>query len=193
MAKATKLDFSEVLVAPGAQAPRRCAVTQRRIMPPSPLEAHLLEEARLSLKYKEPTATRVNLSNADRAFGARVAGEVARLHGEEGLPEATISIEARGTGGQSFGAFAAAGMLLVLEGDANDYVGKGLSGGTLAILPPRRARFRACDTIIVGNTVLYGATSGKAFFAGRAGERFAVRNSGAIAVVEGTAITLAST
>jgi glutamate synthase (NADPH/NADH) large chain len=114
-----------------------------------------------------------------------LAGEIARKHGEAGLPEDTITIEATGTAGQSFGAFATRGMLLVLEGDANDYVGKGLSGGTIAIYPPRRSRFRADANVIVGNTVLYGATSGKAFFAGRAGERFCVRNSGAIAVVEG--------
>jgi glutamate synthase (NADPH/NADH) large chain len=101
------------------------------------------------------------------------------------LPESTVVIEAQGTAGQSFGAFATRGMLLMLEGDANDYVGKGLSGGILAVRPPARARYKASENVIVGNTCLYGATSGKAFFAGRAGERFAVRNSGADAVVEG--------
>jgi glutamate synthase (NADPH/NADH) large chain len=125
------------------------------------------------------------LTNADRAFGARLAGDIARKHGAEGLNDATVVIEASGTAGQSFGAFATRGMLLVLEGDANDYVGKGLSGGVLAIRPPARSSFKAHENVIVGNTCLYGATSGKAFFAGRAGERFAVRNSGAVAVVEG--------
>jgi glutamate synthase (NADPH) large chain len=110
---------------------------------------------------------------------------VARKYGAEGLPEGTIVVEASGTAGQSFGAFAVRGMLLVLEGDANDYVGKGLSGGVLAVRPPARARYKAHENVIIGNTCLYGATAGKAFFAGRAGERFAVRNSGATAVVEG--------
>ncbi len=128
---------------------------------------------------------KVALTNADRAFGARLAGEIARKHGAEGLRDSTVVVEATGTAGQSFGAFATRGMLLVLEGDANDYVGKGLSGGVLAVLPPARAPFKAHENVIVGNTCLYGATSGKAFFAGRAGERFAVRNSGAISVVEG--------
>jgi glutamate synthase (NADPH/NADH) large chain len=145
----------------------------------------MLEDARLGLKYGEPCSLQVSVTNADRAFGARLAGEVARRFGGEGLKDGTITIEAKGTAGQSFGAFATRGMLLVLEGDANDYVGKGLSGGVLAIRPPARARFRADQNVIVGNTVLYGATAGKAFFAGRAGERFCVRNSGAIAVVEG--------
>src|SRR5207248_2641883 len=145
----------------------------------------LLEGARLSLKYREQTSMQMRLRNADRAFGARLAGELARKYGAEGLPEGTVVVEATGTAGQSFGAFATRGMLLVLEGDANDYVGKGLSGGVLAVRPPARSAFKAHENVIVGNTCLYGATAGKAFFAGRAGERFAVRNSGAIAVVEG--------
>jgi glutamate synthase (NADPH) large chain len=145
----------------------------------------LLEGARLSVKYGAPTTMQIALTNADRAFGARLAGEVARKYGGEGLPEATIIVESTGTAGQSYGAFATRGMLLVLEGDANDYVGKGLSGGVLAVRPPARAPYKAHENVIVGNTCLYGATSGKAFFAGRAGERFAVRNSGAVAVVEG--------
>jgi glutamate synthase (NADPH/NADH) large chain len=110
---------------------------------------------------------------------------VARRFGSAGLPDGTIVVEVSGTAGQSFGAFATRGMLLVLEGDANDYVGKGLSGGVLAVRPPARARYKSHENVLVGNTCLYGATSGRAFFAGRAGERFAVRNSGAVAVVEG--------
>ena len=180
--KARALDFSDVL-APSEGA-LRCARRPAE-HPASAQGDDLLAEARLSLKYGEPTTVRVSVTNADRAFGARLAGEIARVHGAAGLPEGTIAIEAFGTAGQSFGAFATRGMLLVLEGDANDYVGKGLSGGTIAAFPPRRSRFRASDNVVVGNTVLYGATSGKAFFAGRAGERFAVRNSGATVVVEG--------
>ncbi|HEY6462321.1 MAG TPA: hypothetical protein VIY73_19270, partial [Polyangiaceae bacterium] len=151
----------------------------------SSTEEALLEAAHHSVKYGAPSTMQVVLTNADRAFGARLAGELARKHGAEGLPDATVAIEATGTAGQSFGAFATRGMLLVLEGAANDYAGKGLSGGVVAVRPPARAPYKAHENVIVGNTCLYGATSGKAFFAGRAGERFAVRNSGAVAVVEG--------
>jgi glutamate synthase (NADPH/NADH) large chain len=150
-----------------------------------PLDLALLEATRLSGKYGEPSGARVTVTNADRAIGARLAGELARRHGAAGLAEGTVAIEATGTAGQSFGAFATRGMQLVLEGDANDYVGKGLSGGVLAVRPPAGATFRADANVLVGNTVLYGATSGRAFFAGRAGERFCVRNGGASAVVEG--------
>ncbi len=150
-----------------------------------PTDEALLEGTRLSLKYGEPTTMQIHLTNADRAFGARLAGELARKYGAEGLREGTIVIEATGTAGQSFGAFATRGMLLVLEGAANDYVGKSLSGGVVAVRPPARSAFKAHENVIVGNTCLYGATAGKAFFAGRAGERFAVRNSGALSVVEG--------
>jgi glutamate synthase (NADPH/NADH) large chain len=153
--------------------------------PASSLDESLLDAARLSLKFGEPTAMQVHVSNADRAFGARLAGEIARRYGADGLRDETITIEVKGTAGQSFGAFAVSGMLLVLEGDANDYVGKGLSGGVVALRPPARAAFRASDTVIAGNTCLYGATSGRLYMAGRAGERFAVRNSGAVALVEG--------
>jgi glutamate synthase (NADPH/NADH) large chain len=182
--KAKLLDFSDVLRAPDAGRTLHGAGGQSE-RAASAVDEAMLEGARISLKYGEPSAMQLTISNADRAFGATLAGEIARRYGGDGLPDATITIEATGTAGQSFGAFAARGMLIVLEGDANDYVGKGLSGATLAVRPPARARFRADQNVIVGNTVLYGATSGKAFFAGRAGERFAVRNSGAMAVVEG--------
>jgi len=189
--KASMLDFSKVLSAEAAspsEVSRGALVASASpasALAPSPTDEAIMEGSRLSLKYGEATTVQVTLTNADRAFGARLAGEVARRYGAAGLPESTIVIEASGTAGQSFGAFATKGMLLVLEGDANDYVGKGLSGGVLAVWPPARARYKASDNVIVGNTCLYGATSGKAFFAGRAGERFGVRNSGAEAVVEG--------
>ncbi len=190
--KAGTLDFSKVLVAKPQIAPGiprdsdgATKSAAASALAPSATDEAVMQAARLSLKYGEPTTIQVVLTNADRAFGARVAGEVARRHGSAGLPDSTIVIEASGTAGQSFGAFATRGMLLVLEGDANDYVGKGLSGGVLAVWPPARARYKAGDNVIIGNTCLYGATSGKAFFAGRAGERFGVRNSGADAVVEG--------
>jgi len=114
-----------------------------------------------------------------------LSGEVAKRHGHAGLPDDTINVRFTGTAGQSFGAWASPGMTLHLSGDANDYVGKGLSGGILAIAPPVESTFRPDEQVIVGNTVLYGATEGEAYFAGVAGERFAVRNSGVAAVVEG--------
>ncbi len=114
-----------------------------------------------------------------------LSGEVAKRYGHEGLPDDTISISLTGTAGQSFGAFLARGITLDLEGDANDYVGKGLCGGRLVVRPPERAAIQPDESIIVGNTVLYGAIEGECYFSGIAGERFAVRNSGAVAVVEG--------
>jgi len=117
--------------------------------------------------------------------GAMLSGEIARRFGSKGLEPETIRFRFSGSAGQSFGAFLARGVTLELEGDANDYVGKGLSGGKLIVYPPRNSSFEPEKNILVGNVVLYGATSGEAFFNGRAGERFAVRNSGATAVVEG--------
>jgi glutamate synthase domain-containing protein 3 len=114
-----------------------------------------------------------------------LSGEIARKHGSKGLDPGTIHFRFSGSAGQSFGAFLARGVTLELEGDANDYVGKGLSGGKLIVYPPRNSSFPPEENILIGNVVLYGATSGEAFFNGRAGERFAVRNSGAIAVIEG--------
>jgi glutamate synthase (NADPH/NADH) large chain len=180
--KAKLLDFSDLLHKP--EGVLHCVEKQDHGLD-HVLDHTLIDAARMSLKYKEPSTFQVQVFNKDRALGAMLAGEIARKHGKDGLRDGTITIECHGTAGQSFGAFAVRGMLLVLEGDANDYVGKGLSGGTLAIRPPARSGFKADQNVIVGNTVLYGATSGKAFFAGRGGERFAVRNSGAIAIVEG--------
>src|ERR1700686_2907356 len=114
-----------------------------------------------------------------------LSGQIARRHGSAGLPDDTIRIQFHGCAGQSFGAFLTKGVTLTLEGEANDYVGKGLSGGRLVIYPPRNSRFVPEENILVGNVCLYGATSGEAYFNGMAGERFAVRNSGAMAVVEG--------
>jgi glutamate synthase (NADPH/NADH) large chain len=179
------LDFTDVLFTVGDESGPRHGdgcVRERR---DGPIDQAVLDGARLSLKYGEPSSIKVSLENHDRAAFARLAGEIARRYGAAGLPPGTVHIQASGTAGQSFGAFAVSGMLLVLEGDANDYVGKGLSGGVLAIYPPVRSTYRAHTNVIVGNTVLYGATSGRAFFAGCAGERFAVRNSGASTVVEG--------
>ena len=126
------------------------------------------------------------IRNVDRTVGAMLSGEVARRHGHAGLPEDTISIHFTGTAGQSFGAFLARGVSLELVGDCNDYVGKGLSGGRIVVRQPKGVSRDPTENIIVGNTVLYGAIAGEAYFEGVAGERFAVRNSGAVAVVEGT-------
>ncbi len=127
----------------------------------------------------------VPLRNVNRTVGGILSGEIARRRGAAGLPEGTIEIGFSGSAGQSFGAWLAPGVTFSLRGETNDYTGKGLSGGVVSVRPPERARFRAEENMIVGNTVLYGATAGRAFFRGLAGERFAVRNSGACAVVEG--------
>ncbi|HEX4595810.1 MAG TPA: hypothetical protein VH157_16100 [Bryobacteraceae bacterium] len=124
------------------------------------------------------------IRNVHRTVGAMLSGEIARRYGSAGLPDDTIRFEFNGSAGQSFGAFLAKGVTLTLEGDANDYVGKGLSGGKLIVYPPKTSTFQPEENMLVGNVVLYGATSGEAFFNGMAGERFAVRNSGATAVVE---------
>ena len=118
-------------------------------------------------------------------MGGLLSSEIARRHGTEGLPEGSIEVKLRGSAGQSFGAWLAPGVCLALEGDANDYIGKGLSGGTLIVRPHRGATYPAEDNVVIGNVALYGATQGRAFFRGLAGERFAVRNSGAVTVVEG--------
>jgi glutamate synthase (NADPH/NADH) large chain/glutamate synthase (ferredoxin) len=125
------------------------------------------------------------ISNTNRTVGGLLSNAVTRAHGAAGLPPGTIRFTLRGSAGQSFGAWLAPGVELTLVGDANDYVGKGLSGGVIALRPPDDAAFRAEENVIAGNTILYGATRGRAFFRGVVGERFAVRNSGAIAVVEG--------
>jgi glutamate synthase (NADPH/NADH) large chain len=183
--KARSLDFSRMLKAPKAGAVLHRTIEQDHGIA-HVADRTLIECARPALDRGEQVTISFGITNAHRTFGAMLAGEVARRFGADGLAEGCIGIEVTGTAGQSFGAFAAKGMSISLEGDANDYVGKGLSGGIVAVRPPESSTFIAADNVIVGNTVLYGATSGRAFFAGRAGERFGVRNSGASAVVEGT-------
>jgi glutamate synthase (NADPH/NADH) large chain len=182
--KAAALDFSRVLSVEDAPEPVVPKEAQDHGIA-DVLDVHLMQRARASLERGEPTSIAVEVQNKDRAVGAMLSGAVAARFGATGLHEGTIVVDATGTAGQSFGAFLATGITLSLQGDANDYVGKGLSGGVLAIRPPPGAGFVAHENVIVGNTCLYGATSGKAFFAGQAGERFCVRNSGATAVVEG--------
>jgi glutamate synthase (NADPH/NADH) large chain len=138
-----------------------------------------------ALEHRQPVTLSRPIRNVHRAVGTMLGYEVTRRWGASGLPDDTITVQFTGSAGQSFGAFVPRGITLVLEGDANDYVGKGLSGGRIVVAPPRDATFAAEDNVIAGNVVLYGATSGAAFIRGVAGERFAVRNSGATAVVEG--------
>ncbi|KZT28486.1 NADPH-dependent glutamate synthase [Neolentinus lepideus HHB14362 ss-1] len=150
------------------------------------LDNKFVDEAEPALTKGLPVHIECDVTNTDRALGTSLSYRVSKLYGEEGLPKDTIHIRMTGSAGQSLGAFLAPGITLELEGDANDYVGKGLSGGRLVVYPPKQSTFKAEENIIIGNVCLYGATSGEAFVRGIAAERFAVRNSGAHAVVEGT-------
>ena len=150
------------------------------------LDHKLIEAAQPALEKREPVLIEQSISNVNRTVGAMLSGEVAKRYGHAGLPEDTISVRLAGTAGQSFGAFLAHGVSLELTGDGNDYVGKGLSGGRVVVRQPKDCKRDPLENIIVGNTVLYGAIGGEAYFEGVAGERFAVRNSGAVSVVEGT-------
>ncbi|KAI1447436.1 glutamate synthase [Annulohypoxylon stygium] len=149
------------------------------------LDNKLISEAEMTLDKGLPSRIECDIVNTDRAMGTSLSYQVSKRYGEAGLPMDTVHVNIKGSAGQSFGAFLAPGITLELEGDANDYVGKGLSGGRLIIYPPRSAVFKAEENILIGNVCLYGATSGTCFFRGVAAERFAVRNSGATAVVEG--------
>lgn len=149
------------------------------------LDRKLIAESRAAIEQKKPVRLKHAIGNVDRAVGAMLSYEISKRYGEEGLPEDTIRIDFKGNAGQSFGAFLAPGVTFTLRGDANDYVGKGLSGGKISVSPAEESPIVAEENILIGNVVLYGAISGKAFFRGIAGERFAVRNSGAYAVVEG--------
>src|SRR5207302_55192 len=149
------------------------------------LDHEIIALAQPALEHGHPVQIELPIRNGNRTVGGMLSGEIARRYGEAGLPNDTIRIALRGSAGQSFGAWLAHGVTLTLHGDANDYVGKGLSGGRLVVRPPADSRIPAEENIIVGNVVLYGATGGEAYFRGIAGERFCVRNSGAIAVVEG--------
>jgi glutamate synthase domain-containing protein 2/glutamate synthase domain-containing protein 1/glutamate synthase domain-containing protein 3 len=184
--KAQKLDLTPILQMPEVPAhiPTRRIHEQDHGLDKA-LDNLLLELAKDALQHKTPVQLQLPIRNANRTVGTILGSEVTRRYGAEGLPDDTIKIRFTGSAGQSFGAFLPKGISLTLEGDANDYFGKGLSGGRLIVFPPTRATFKAEENIIVGNVVLYGATSGEVFIRGVAGERFAVRNSGAVAVVEG--------
>jgi glutamate synthase domain-containing protein 2/glutamate synthase domain-containing protein 1/glutamate synthase domain-containing protein 3 len=184
--KAQGLDLSAILYNPPVpgRVARRCVVKQDHGMQQA-LDHKLIQHAQPSLAQRIPVEMSFPIRNIHRSVGAMLSGEIARQYGSAGLPDDTIHVHLTGSAGQSFGAFLARGVTLSLEGDANDYVGKGLSGGKLVVFPPTTSRFAAEENILIGNVALYGATSGEAYFSGVAGERFAVRNSGATAVVEG--------
>src|SRR5579875_1237505 len=172
------LDLNPLLVA----LPERFDSEAHRTVPPSPVAEQLLVEAAQALAGERSVLTQHVIHNYDRSVGARLAGEIAHRYGNAGLPGVSITASFQGSAGQSFGAFCVPGLRLILSGEANDYVGKGMTGGQIIIMPPAEASFAAHENTILGNTVLYGATGGQLFAAGRAGERFAVRNSGALAV-----------
>jgi glutamate synthase (NADPH) large chain len=184
--KAKGIDLSSILYAP--TLPSR--VARRRMQPQDhglnqALDHQLIAKAKPALESKTTVKGKFAIRNVHRTVGAMLGGEIARRYGSDGLPEGTIHFRFEGSAGQSFGAFVPSGVTLELEGDSNDYLGKGLSGGRIIAYPPKTSSFLPEESILVGNVVLYGATSGEVFLNGIAGERFAVRNSGAIAVVEG--------
>jgi glutamate synthase domain-containing protein 2/glutamate synthase domain-containing protein 1/glutamate synthase domain-containing protein 3 len=184
--KGRGVDLTHVLRTPDvpADAPlRRCRPQDSPL--PGALDWRMIEAAKEAIDHRRPVSGEFAIRNVNRTVGGLLSSAVTEVHGAAGLPSETIRFTLRGSAGQSFGAWLAPGVELTLIGDANDYTGKGLSGGVLAVRPPDDASFRAEENVIIGNTVLYGATGGRAFFRGLAGERFAVRNSGASAVVEG--------
>ena len=184
--KASGVDLSQILYKP-VVAP---TVAQRCVRPQDhglekALDNELIRRSEEALLHGRRVEFGMPIRNVNRTVGTILGSEVTRAYGAAGLPDGTITIHFTGSAGQSFGAFLPPGITLTLEGDANDYVGKGLSGGTLAVFPSSKSTFVPEENIIVGNVTLYGATSGEAYLRGVAGERFAVRNSGAHAVVEG--------
>ncbi len=163
----------------------RCSIPQDHGLEKSLDMTKLLDAAKPALEHGERVVIHSPVVNINRTVGTILSHNVAKKYGQAGLPDDTIRIKLSGSAGQSLGAFLAHGVTIELEGDANDYVGKGLSGGRIVVYPPRESQFKAEENIIVGNVCLYGATSGEAYYSGRAAERFCVRNSGASAVVEG--------
>ena len=184
--KARGLDFSAILAEPsGADgSPRRCVRRQEHDLA-GRLDALLAPKVRAAIEDRKPVRLRLPIRNVHRTVGAGLSGEIVRRHGARGLPDDTLRLEFTGSAGQSLGAFLAPGVTIRVEGDANDYLGKGMSGGRIILVPPAGMAGQPHENIITGNVVLYGATGGEAYICGLAGERFAVRNSGAVAVVEG--------
>ncbi|MBI4923185.1 MAG: glutamate synthase subunit alpha, partial [Devosia nanyangense] len=185
--KAKGLDFTKLFHKPEAAAGVAISHTEKQNHPiDTILDRRLIEKARAAIETGTPVQITETIASTDRTAGAMISGVIAKRYGNDGLPEDTIAVSLTGTGGQSFGAFLAKGVSFDLLGEANDYVGKGLSGGRLVVRPSEKSAAKPEDSIVIGNTALYGATEGECYFRGIAGERFAVRNSGAVAVVEGT-------
>jgi glutamate synthase (ferredoxin) len=185
--KAQGLDFSNILYQPetGIKVSRYCTETQDHGLNKSLDMTRLLDICKPAIEKRKKVSAELPITNVDRVVGTIVGNEITRAHGADGLPDGTVKLRFFGSAGQSFGAFIPKGMTLELSGDANDYLGKGLSGGTIILSPPAGSKFKAEDNIIAGNVAFYGATSGNAYINGIAGERFCVRNSGVNAVVEG--------
>ena len=185
--KQQKLDLSPILSDGGvsAEKPHTCEVERNAPFDKGLLAERMIETLLPSIESKSGGEFEFDVTNCDRSVGARLSGEIALRHGNQGMSDSPITLHLKGTAGQSFGVWNAGGLNMYLEGDANDYVGKGMTGGRLVIRPPAGSVFKTQETSIVGNTCLYGATGGELFAAGTAGERFGVRNSGASAVVEG--------
>ena len=185
--KTRGLDFSNILHQPNVPETvgRYCQIPQDHEFEKSLDSTTLLELCRPALEDRTPVSATLPIRNVNRAVGTMLGSSVTRRYGAEGLPSDTIQLSFNGSAGQSFGAFVPRGLTLKLEGDANDYLGKGLSGGKIIVYPPREATFSPQENVIIGNVAFYGATSGEAYIGGIAGERFCVRNSGACAVVEG--------
>lgn len=185
--KQKKLDLSEILSAGGvpAEKPQFCVKPKNEPFDKGELAEQMLKDMSSAISSRAGGEFSYQVKNIHRSIGARVSGEIARHYGIDGLGESEITLNLTGTAGQSFGVWNANGLNINLAGDANDYVAKGMSGGRIVIYPPEDVSFRARESVIIGNTCLYGATGGELYAAGLAGERFAVRNSGAIAVVEG--------
>ena len=184
--KASGIDLSKLLTIPPSaeRVQTYCCIEQDHGLHKA-LDHQLIAQAQAAIDNGTPVEINLPVRNANRTVGAMLSGRVAQKYGEDGLPDDTIKINLQGSGGQSFGAFLAPGVSINLAGDTNDYMGKGIGGGRIVIVPPEGSGFVAEDNIIIGNVALYGATGGDVFIRGRAGERFAVRNSGARAVVEG--------
>ena len=184
--KTDQIDFSKILYKPSVpdNVGTHCTIKQNHGIDDI-LDVKLIELAQKSIKNSQAVKIDLEIKNVNRTTGAMLSGEVCRVHGEEGLPPDTISCKFKGVAGQSFGAFLAKGVTFELEGMANDYVGKGLSGGTIIIYPDKSSQYTPEENIIIGNTTFYGAINGQAYIRGLAGERFCIRNSGLLAVVEG--------
>ena len=182
--KANTVDLSNILARRDYESEQRFRVWHRNDKPDTPLDDRILLDVKEAISLQSPVIRSYAVRNVNRSIGTRLSGEIAYLYGGKGLPAGMIDLRLKGSAGQSLGAFLVKGVRIVLQGEANDYVGKGLSGGEIVIIPPH-AGLQSRSDVLAGNTVLYGATDGSLFLRGRAGERFCVRNSGALAVCEG--------